>query len=96
MQQKLPNNNNHYNASRFLEVHWHRIIKKHSTGVKIETATQNYLILTGKDNIPFNNVTALKTTKKFVGFTYLSLGKLQTAALPIHCYFLILYISLLQ
>jgi len=96
MQQKLPNNKDHYNTSEFLGVHWQRIKKNHSTGVKIETVTQNFLILTGKTNILFNYVTAFKTAKGFTGFTYLSLGKLQTATLPIYCYFLILYIGLLQ
>lgn len=76
MQQKLPNNKDLYNTSRFLEVHWHRIKKKHSTGVKIATITQNYLVLTGKNNMLFNNVTAFKTAKGFVGSIYLSLDKL--------------------
>lgn len=53
MQQKLPNNKDHYNISRFLEVHWHRIKKQPSPGVKVETATQNYFTLTGKANTLF-------------------------------------------
>lgn len=39
---QLPNNEDHYNTSKFLEACWHRIKMKHSTRVKIEIATHNY------------------------------------------------------
>lgn len=96
MQQKLPNNKDHYNTSRFLEAHWHRIKMKHSVRVKTEIPTHNYLILTGKANTFVNNFTAFKNTEGFVGSVYLSLSKLQTAILLICFHFQILYIGLLQ
>lgn len=66
---QLPNNEDHYNTSRFLEACWHRIKMKHSTRVKIEIATHNYLILTGKAIMFLNNFTAFKNTKGFVVLT---------------------------
>lgn len=96
MQEKIPNNKDHYNTSRFLEAHWHRFKKQHSTGVKIETATQNYFILTGKTSILLNNVTAFKAATGFIDSAYLSLGKLQRATLPIFYCLLVLCISLIK
>lgn len=96
MQQKLPNNEDHYNTFRFLEACWHSIKMKHSTRVKIEIATHTYLILTGKDDMFLNNFIAFKNTKGFVVSTNLILSKLQATTLLICFHFQILYIGLLK